>query len=227
MSGRKLKSGINSNTWKWMRKAFWQRREQKGRAEVEWESWARRRGGGGGGTASRKHWVEKGKHSSVAVGSQVVGQWEDTGAWGQIHTALTICLSALGGVFACFAMTATFISVNSFFPNSFSFLESTHHQALSSPELYHLLLYKQPLKGQSHNGKQSLGDPHVATLTHFLDLFLNALTKSIKMQGTKEPSPLGDMCVCYNHYSYIHFIQSLSSSFMLGNVLEYKVSGFK
>ena len=33
------------------------------------------------------------------------------------------------------------------------------------------------------------GNPHVATLTHFLDLFLNALTKSTKMQGTKEPPP--------------------------------------
>lgn len=38
---------------------------------------------------------------------------------------------SLGGFFACFAMmTATFISVNSFFPNSFSFMESTYHQAL-------------------------------------------------------------------------------------------------
>lgn len=206
-----------------------QRREQKQRGEVKCESWARKRRGGGRRNSIQKTQGGQRETVSMAVGSQVAGGWEDTGAWGQIHIALTIRISALGGGgFACFAMMTAnlFLSTaSSQIVSAFWNLHITRLcKILSCTTCYSISSH---WKGNRTRASKAWGNPHDATLTHFLDLFLNVLTKNIKMQGTKEPSPLGDTCICYDHYSYIHFIQSLSSSFMLGNVLEYKVSGFK
>ena len=195
----------------------WSVRAEQGKGEAR-----------GGGRASRKHWVDKGKQWAWLLGAKWQGGREDTGAWGQIHMALTICISALGGGgFACFAMMTAnlFLSTASQIVSVFWNL----HIARLSKILGCTTCYSTSghWKGNRTRASKAWGSTHDATLAHFLGLFLNALTKNIKMQGTKEPSPLGDMCICYNHYSHIHFIQSVSSSFMLGNVLEYKVSGFK
>lgn len=84
-------------------------------------------------------------------------------------------------------VTATFISVSSFFQNSFSFLD------LPCSELSNLGYYHLPLsnhwKGNRTMAKQSLGRIPTLPSPHFLDLFLNALTKSIKMHGTKTLPP--------------------------------------
>lgn len=207
-----------------MRKAFWaeERAEAKRGSEV-WEL-----------SKEKETWEEEEQHpenTGWTKGNSEHGCWEPSGsgAGGEMHMALTIRISALrGGGFACFAM----MTANLFLPTASSQIVSAFwdlHITRLSKILGCTTCYSTSShwKGNRTRASKAWGNPHDATLTHFLDLFLNALTKNIKMQGTKEPSPLGDMCICYDHYSYIHFIQSLSSSFMLGNVLEYKVSGFK
>lgn len=210
-----------------MRKAFWaEERAEAKRGSGVWElskekgRWGWRNTiqetlGGERETQQRGCWEPSG------------GQREDTGAWGQIHTALTICLSALGVFLLALQwwQQHLFLSTVSF--QIVSALWNLHitrlSKVLSCTTCYSTSSH---WKGSRTMASKAWGIPTLP-LTHFLDLFLNALTRSIKMQGTKEPSPLGDMCVCYNHYSYIHFIQSLTSSFMLGNVLEYKSLWFQ
>ena len=202
----------------------WSVRADQGKGEV-----------GGGGRASRKHWVDKGKQWAWLLG----GKWqgggrtlvlEDRSTWPWLYVyqpwgeGVLLALHWWQQIYFCQQLPKLFQ-----FSGIYTLPGSLKSWAVQ-PVTLQVANERAIAQGQAKPGEiptMPLSPIFWTSFFFFLDLLLNALNKNIKMQGTKEPSPLGDMCICYNHYSYIHFIQSLSSSFMLGNVWEYKVSGFK
>ena len=185
------------NEWE---RHFGQRREQKQRGEVKCESWPRKRRGGGRRKSIQKTLGGQRETVSMAVGRQVAGGREDTGAWGQIHMALTIRISALGGGgFACFAMMTAnlFLSTASQIVSVFWNLHITRlSKILGCTTCYST---SGQWKGNRTRASKAWGNPHDATLTHFLDLllfffffwtsFLMLLPRTLKCRAQRSHHP--------------------------------------